>query len=129
MTEEGKGWERWAGSIKWSQEDPQENYIPLEDSEDTPFINDMKNTLLSEADASITKKLGGGSSLQTKAAGRRGGCRIGLVSSHEDGGLLKDQKPGDWSYHNDLQIQKGSHVAWSAEQWEGEPQTVVSLEE
>ena len=71
-------------------EDPRENCVALEDSEDTRFINNIKNTLLSEADANITEKLGGGSSLQSKAAGRRGGCRIGLVSSHEDGGLLKD---------------------------------------
>ena len=54
-------------------EDPPEICVPLEGSEDTPFINDIKNTLLSEMDTSITKKLGGCSSLQTKAAGRRGG--------------------------------------------------------
>lgn len=60
-------------------EDPPETCVPLEGSEHTPFINDIKNTLLSKMDTSVTKKPGGGSSLQTKVAGEEVAEELGLL--------------------------------------------------
>lgn len=72
-------------------EDPPDICVPLEGSEHTPFINDLKNTLLSKMDTSVTKKLGGGSPLQTKVAGEEVAEELGLLIYWTSGN--EEEKP------------------------------------
>lgn len=81
MAEEGQAQEKWTCSITGGQKATRESYS-IEELEDASFISDIRNTLVREWGTSITGKRGGGSSLQTKHAGRSGGCRTGLANNH-----------------------------------------------
>lgn len=78
MAEEGRGQEKWACGVAGGQKTARELYS-LAGSRGC--ITDIRNTLARERGTGITAKLGGGSSLRTKDAGRSGGCRTGLAHS------------------------------------------------
>lgn len=79
MAEEGQGQEKWACGVAGGQKTARELYS-LAGSRGC--ITDIRNTLARERGTGITAKLGGGSFLRTKDAGRSGGCRTGLAHSH-----------------------------------------------